>query len=816
MKNAYLHIVIFSLLAILFLSPILSHIHYWGIHGWDSIAAITAVGRDSILKYGQWPLWNPYVGGGLPMVGDVTTFCLSPLFPLVLLFGPVVGMKFLALVCMIIGLIGTFKLAREWGINARGAYLAALIFMFSSHFSLKIAQGAMEYYGQCWLPWILLFASRVVDRPGKWIKNSVLTAIFLGLAFLQGGSMHSFFNLLILLLFLLIRSLQSRQIRGLLGLGLILFLFFSLVSIRLLPVLETNQCAWRVVGPKGMQAESLLILPAAFLDRDQALYSPVREERLRSPSSENWGEYGCYIGWLPIVLALLGLATWKRKQVLLGILLIFFSLFYLGHLSPIDFWSFLHRLPFFCWLRLPSRCSYIISFILALSAGYGLTKLEYYFRFRRLKAILRIGLPVLILIFVFVDLIIISRPLLKIAYSVPPQSVGAGEFVQRAEPVWISLHRMELSSHLYMKYLQNQGEVAASFTDIYPGRSAIPQESPHYQGEWYLTEPGNKNYCRLRKFTPNVVWLNVSTERPNVVVLNQNYFSGWRVKGFPGAKAIFYRGKIGIPVPPGRYQLKVYFWPRTFVWGFSLTLLTIGFSLWFLMRPFRPVWFVTVAFLLFIISSSYLLFGLQSPSQFQTIKQALDKEFAGDLEGAVIDLKTALAHYPESYPVYHQLGLILTRLSRFPEAVKYYQEALQLWPYWQDKPYYFGLAFYHCGKFDEALKSFREEIRRFPDHLEAINNLAWLLATVSQTDLRDGPEALQLAERACRATEYRNSRFLDTLSAAYAENGQFEEAIQTAQEAIQKALSSGQKPLAEKIKKRLEIYQTHQPYRGYR
>ena len=269
MKNTYLPIMVFSLLALLFLSPILFHIHYWGIHDWDSIAAIIALGRDSILKYGQWPLWNPYAGGGIPMIGDVATFCLSPLFPLILLFGPVVGIKLTALACMIIGLIGTFKLAREWGINTRGAYLAAFIFMFSSHFPLRIAQGVMEYYGQCWLPWILLFASRVTDKPQKWVKNSILTAVFLSLAFLQGGSIHSFFNLLILLLFLLIRSLQSRQIRGLRALGLILFLFFSLVSIRLLPVLETNQSAWRVVGSKGMQAESLLIQPAAFLDRDQ-------------------------------------------------------------------------------------------------------------------------------------------------------------------------------------------------------------------------------------------------------------------------------------------------------------------------------------------------------------------------------------------------------------------------------------------------------------------------------------------------------------------------------------------------------------------
>ena len=79
--------------------------------------------------------------------------------------------------------------------------------------------------------------------------------------------------------------------------------------------------------------------------------------------------------------------------------------------------------------------------------------------------------------------------------------------------------------------------------------------------------------------------------------------------------------------------------------------------------------------------------------------------------------------------------------------------------------------------------------------------------------MRDGSWALLLAKRACETTEYKNPRFLDTLAAAYAETGQFEEAIQTAQEAIEKALAKKQKSLAEEIKKRLKMYQSRQLYR---
>ena len=244
--------------------------------------------------------------------------------------------------------------------------------------------------------------------------------------------------------------------------------------------------------------------------------------------------------------------------------------------------------------------------------------------------------------------------------------------------------------------------------------------------------------------------------------------------------------------------------------------MAIGLSLWFLLRPFRAVWFVTVASLLFIISSSYLLFGRQSPPQFQTIKQALDKEFAGDLEGAVADFKTALTHYPESYPVYRQLGRDLAKLNRPQEAIEYYEKALYLNPDGagsREIIYHLLIALQKCGRLDESIKAFYQGKTPLSHYPGTINNLARLLATAPQADLRNGSRALSLAIRACEATEYKNPRFLDTLAAAYAETGQFEKAIQTAQEAIEKALAKKQESLAEEIKKRLKMYQARQPYR---
>jgi tetratricopeptide (TPR) repeat protein len=87
----------------------------------------------------------------------------------------------------------------------------------------------------------------------------------------------------------------------------------------------------------------------------------------------------------------------------------------------------------------------------------------------------------------------------------------------------------------------------------------------------------------------------------------------------------------------------------------------------------------------------------------------------------------------------------------------------------------------------------REELSRNPDSAMALNNLAVLLATAPEAGLRNGAEAVQLAERACALTANRNPVLLTTLAAAYAEAGRFEEAIQTAQQAIKFAREAAPK-----------------------
>ena len=93
-----------------------------------------------------------------------------------------------------------------------------------------------------------------------------------------------------------------------------------------------------------------------------------------------------------------------------------------------------------------------------------------------------------------------------------------------------------------------------------------------------------------------------------------------------------------------------------------------------------------------------------------------------------------------------------------------------------------------------------------------MNNLAWLLATHKDPKFRDPQEAVRLAERACQLTSHEDPSVLDTLAVAYAAANRFPEAVATAESAIELADSTGQKEMAEHIRKRLEFYRRNQPY----
>ena len=100
-----------------------------------------------------------------------------------------------------------------------------------------------------------------------------------------------------------------------------------------------------------------------------------------------------------------------------------------------------------------------------------------------------------------------------------------------------------------------------------------------------------------------------------------------------------------------------------------------------------------------------------------------------------------------------------------------------------------------------------------PDDPRALTLLAWYLATAPIDALRDGPEAVRLAERACGIQRHSGPNALKTLAAAYAETGRYPDAVRTARRALEQAGALGGADLLAGIAEALKRYEVNRPFR---
>jgi Flp pilus assembly protein TadD len=217
----------------------------------------------------------------------------------------------------------------------------------------------------------------------------------------------------------------------------------------------------------------------------------------------------------------------------------------------------------------------------------------------------------------------------------------------------------------------------------------------------------------------------------------------------------------------------------------------------------------------------------------------------GELQTAVSEYEAACQLDPKDVGFRLAAAEVLARLGKMDEAAGYFQEALKLQPNNADAHWRYGMLLAYTGNQNEALVHLREAIRLHPtvyeyldlasvlrrmgqsdaaitqcrealrlepDSLQALIDLAWILATDPSDRVRNGPKAVTLAERACQLTQFRDPSLLITLAAAYAEAGRFEDAIRTAEKTRDLARTAGNQKLAEKNQQLLELYRAGKPF----
>jgi Flp pilus assembly protein TadD len=124
-----------------------------------------------------------------------------------------------------------------------------------------------------------------------------------------------------------------------------------------------------------------------------------------------------------------------------------------------------------------------------------------------------------------------------------------------------------------------------------------------------------------------------------------------------------------------------------------------------------------------------------------------------------------------------------------------------------------GKASLRRGQSGEAVKHFREALRLGSDDFQTLTWLARVLAADKDSGVRNGAEAVSLAQRANDLTGGEQPFVLDTLAMAYAEAGHFKEAQDAAQKAIELATAAGAQKNVPEMQQRLQLYQAGQPFR---
>ncbi|MFK7894992.1 MAG: hypothetical protein AB8G23_04100 [Myxococcota bacterium] len=561
----------------LFLRWVGWHFGNWGFWDWDYQQSLLEATRISLLEFGQLPLWNPYLGGGVPLAGNSLSHGFAPSILPVLLFGTIPGIKIVIAVYLLLSQIGMRRLAIVRGQSGAAPWLAAIVFSLGGVYAQRLTHGHFEWIAMAWMPLILamLHPSPQLSRPFR----IALGGLFYAFLFLDGGPYQFAFFTLFAAAYSAVLAATERKSAPLLELLAVGLLGAGIAALKLLPVLD-------VVSRFPRKTAAINFYGAPFEPTALQILSQMWVSTAQAHDPEMWMPFvlnvGTYVGWSVLALATLSLVPRPKTALpLIGLACVFLWIA-LGPAAPFDLWERLHALPFFSALRVPTRFNVFVLLLVALLAGQGLSSLEDWIRTRFLPG--SAGAPArvtfLIVGLVGLELALINGALFRVAFSVPPIEIETA----RASPDFQHLTRSPFlprykETALYPVHpnwpgaafpviLSNRGVLRTYRTIGLPSR-ALAKTSPIYRGEAFMTgEP--REVIRRFDWSPNR--LHIETDgRAGKIILNQNFDPGWRVETAVLAPPSSDRGRLALNVGEGIRKIELSYRPAPFLAGAAVS-----------------------------------------------------------------------------------------------------------------------------------------------------------------------------------------------------------------------------------------------------
>jgi tetratricopeptide (TPR) repeat protein len=195
----------------------------------------------------------------------------------------------------------------------------------------------------------------------------------------------------------------------------------------------------------------------------------------------------------------------------------------------------------------------------------------------------------------------------------------------------------------------------------------------------------------------------------------------------------------------------------------------------------------------------------------------------GDADAAIAEAHVALNFEPNNADTHAVLGMALMTkglldeaIAQLSKAVEIHQhsKAVEILPNFSQAHYTLAVALAEKGETVDAIAHYEKAIEAQPDLVEALTNLAWIFASSSDANIRNGPKAVELAKKAYRVTGDTSPVVLRTLAAAYASDRSFDKALETSRRALQSAQDQRNSELAETIRREMSLYKIGLPYRA--
>jgi len=185
----------------------------------------------------------------------------------------------------------------------------------------------------------------------------------------------------------------------------------------------------------------------------------------------------------------------------------------------------------------------------------------------------------------------------------------------------------------------------------------------------------------------------------------------------------------------------------------------------------------------------------------------------GQLDGAEHHLSEAVRLDPDDFLARQSLGVTMRRLGKIPEAITQFQAALERDPDYVSAHFELGQILLNHDQFQPAATHLTAALNSAPELFSPLNDLAWRYATSPDPRVQNSGRAVVLAECTSEFSQGKIPAQLDTLAAAYAAAGRFDQAEKTARKAATLAEQAGDTALAGRIRSRLALYRSGKPFR---